>query len=289
MNGSTLESSTRQRLERPATAWLFDIDGVLTEPEQKVIRKKEILVELTRRLERGDPIGGNTGRSLRFAEERFLDPLVEILGNAALLANVAVIGDKGGTWLVHDGDGGRLRFVDESLETETLRGLLEDARRLVYAEYVDLAFVDETKQTMVTIEMKDGVRINDFQAIQGELVGKLRRAVEARGLASRFRVDATRIAIDIEDVRAGKALGARRFVQFLRGRGINPQHYVAFGDSPSDYDMAEELHRLGLSVEFVFVGGKDYLHERDRGSFPVVYTRGRCDDGTLEYLAQREN
>jgi hypothetical protein len=145
-------------------------------------------------------------------------------------------------------------------------------------------FLDRSKQTMITVEMTDGWSVEDFQRKQVELLPELRTLIEQLGLARRVRIDATRIAIDIEHPLANKGMGARRFVQFLQERSIEPKRFIAFGDSDSDCEMAAELHRLGLLVEFVFVGDPAEFVQRDNVLFPVSFTSGKYDAGTLEYL-----
>jgi hypothetical protein len=88
----------------------------------------------------------------------------------------------------------------------------------------------------------------------------------------------------MQNVHVGKALGARQFVELLRERGIGPRRFLVFGDSISDYDMAKELHRLGLLVEFVFVGGRELLDAKNTEAFLVTFTQGDCDEATIEYL-----
>jgi hydroxymethylpyrimidine pyrophosphatase-like HAD family hydrolase len=286
-HGDDLRATTQRAPSlsgRPVRAWLFDIDGVLTDPESKRVGDVRILDEIVWRLGLGEPVGANTGRSLRFAEDRLLEPLEGRVLDVALLRNLFVVGDKGGAWLTYGEDGQRMRFLDKALVTEEVATLLADVKRLVEDRYSDNMFVDETKETMVTIEMNDGMKVDDFRPAQADAVLHLDALLKDRGLHEDFRVDPTRIAIDVERKTAGKALGARRILAMLEERGICPSEYIAFGDSPSDFDMAEELHRLGKRVQFVYVGGFGSLDGRDSGTFPVVYTQGLFDKGTVEFL-----
>ena len=59
----------------PRTAWLFDVDGVLTDPERKIVAESALFDELIRRLTHGEPVGLNTGRSAEFIVAAVLDPL----------------------------------------------------------------------------------------------------------------------------------------------------------------------------------------------------------------------
>ena len=43
-------------------AWIFDVDGVITNPIEKRVTLSKIVDELIRRLKKNEPIGLNTGR-----------------------------------------------------------------------------------------------------------------------------------------------------------------------------------------------------------------------------------
>lgn len=283
------EKPKRSELEKkPHTAWLFDVDGVITDPEQKRIKHPEIIDEIISRLQKGEPVAGNTGRSIGFVSERFLDMLEQKLQEQglerSLLHNIYIIGEKGGTWLLYDENGERERYVNGSLVTPEFKKMQGEVRQLVQEGFSDSMFFDETKQTMISVEMNDGKTVAEFQLRRAELAPLLQALLVQHNLGNAFRVDATRIATDVESSELGKALGARQFVEIIRERGIEPEQFRAFGDSASDYEMAQELHRLGLSVEFVFVGGRELLQEKNTELFPITFTQGHCDEGTIEYL-----
>jgi HAD superfamily hydrolase (TIGR01484 family) len=276
----------RDGVSRDLTAWLFDIDGVIVDPESKMLRHLQILVEIERRMLRGEPVGANTGRSLEIAVQSFLDPLATYLEDNTLLENVTVIGEKGGTQLIHLGEGQFEEIIDESLANAIPLALRDDVASIVADRFSDFAFLDETKQTMITLEMKNATTLVEFAAVQPTIVRALLDIVREHNLEHQIRVDPTRIAVDIESRRAGKALGAQRFIEFLSTRELTPHQIIAFGDSPSDYDMASYLHVRGFDVTFVFVGGRDYLGAKHNDAFPVVFTQCLYDLGTLEYLSR---
>lgn len=269
----------------PACAWLFDIDGVLTEPALKRVRHEEILAELVARLRRGEPVGGNTGRALAFVEERLLAPLETRVDDARLLQDLFVAGEKGGVTLTYAADGRRRKEIDPSVVIGPRAVLVEGVTDLVETRFGQTMFVDRTKQTMVTIEMADGCAIDVFRRQQTELLAELEVLLARLGMTGQFRVDATRIAVDIEHPLAGKALGARKFAGWLDDRGITPERVLTFGDSPSDFEMAAELHRLGYAVEFVYVGAPADARRWQTAPFPVRVTGRSHDDGTIEYLS----
>lgn len=81
------------------------------------------------------------------------------------------------------------------------------------------------------------------------------------------RVDAGVIAVDVESVHSGKALGASRALELLLGTGKPPERWITVGDSASDYAMADWLYQLGLPV------WQNYAPVR--APVPRVFTR-RC-------------
>jgi hypothetical protein len=269
-----------------AHAWLFDVDGVLADPSTKRIEQPAILAELAARLGRGEPVGANTGRSLAFVEERVLGPLEAAIADPALRRLVFVAAEKGAATLVYGTNGERRRRLHADLTVPGFEELRADVAALIAEGYADAMFVDPSKQTMISVEMVDGLAVEAYRRRQLDLLPDLERIVRRHGLTEQVQIDASRIAVDLQHPATGKALGARAFVAFLRERRIAPQQFVTFGDSPSDLAMAAELDRRGFPVELVFVGGREQLELDAPPSFPVTYTAALCDDGTVEYLRQ---
>jgi len=265
----------------PKRAYLFDVDGVLTNPEAKKIEQKEIFDELIKRLQEGEPIGLNTGRSLEFMILEVLQPLESKITEKVLLKNVFAIGEKGSAWITYDSHGVRTVRVDKL--TSVPQAVQDEVKVLLEKPiYKNVMFYDETKLTMVSVELKHGKSIVEFQNPQKELTQELQILLMRHGLQSQLKIDPTRIATDIENVHVGKALGARRFVEILTERGILPEEYIGFGDSISDYDMLTELEKLQKKVSFVYVGDKTDLQGKDATN--VIFTKKLLDHGTLEYL-----
>jgi hypothetical protein len=265
-------------------AWLFDVDGVLTDPERKVVTRPALFDELARRLRAGEPVGLNTGRSLEFVVERILEPLEAHVGERALLHRVIAIGEKGGAWVNYDADG----VVEEQVDPDlAVPAELQVAVRTLVARppYDELMFYDETKRTMISTELRDGMSVAEFTPLQVRLVAEMRELLARRGLTERFQIDPNRIATDIQHQHVGKALGAQRFVELLEGRSEVPERYICFGDSASDYEMLTGLLALGKRAELVFVGERELLSGKDARF--VTFSELMCDEGTLEYLRGR--
>lgn len=271
-------------ISQPEVAWLFDIDGVLTDPQEKRIVLPQIFEELIKILKRGEPVGLNTGRSFEFMVTEVLEPFEEKIEDKRMLENIFAAGEKGALWIVYGKDGERVMKIDEEISVP--KEIQKMVRELVGKEkYSDIVFYDEAKKSMVSIELKKGRTIEEFRNYQSELKSDLQDILERFSWENKYRVDSTRIAFDIESLKVGKALGVRKLVELFNEKGIYPREYISFGDSSSDYEMFEELSRMGEKVEFVFVGEPESLVGKDTKK--VTFTKQFFDKGTLEYLQRR--
>ncbi|HEV2238513.1 MAG TPA: hypothetical protein VGR57_17780 [Ktedonobacterales bacterium] len=265
----------------PAVAWLFDVDGVLTEPEHKTVREPALFAELIRRLARGEPVGTNTGRSLTYLSSGLLDPLEALVPDRRLLRGLIAIGERGSAWVTYDADGARGEQLDAA--TPLAPALRDDVRALVRRpDLAAVMFFDETKRTMISTELRPDKTIAEYAGPQRALVAELHALLARHGLVDQYRVDPTSIATDIEYRGVGKAYGAAKFAAMLEQRGIHPARYTCFGDSLSDYDMLEALRARGDRAELIFVGEPAQLAGRDTGA--VTFVQPLYAPGTLAYL-----
>ena len=257
-------------------AWLFDVDGVLTNPEEK-IANPQILSEIARRLENGDPVALATGRSTDFMRIRVVDPLKELLNNPNQLQNFLAVGEKGGVWMSYS-EGKEQENVDPEIYMP--QELVKKVKSLIKEEFSDVMFFDETKRTMISTEMNDGADMDKYHERQKALNEKLKEFIkDSQGL----ELDPSVIATDIQHKHVGKDLAVRHVLEWLRERGIKLSQVIAFGDSKSDIAMAEEVHRQGLPVKMIFVGKPSDIEGMEK-PFPVVMTSKLFDKGTLEFL-----
>jgi hydroxymethylpyrimidine pyrophosphatase-like HAD family hydrolase len=265
---------------RPQNAYVFDVDGVLTDPQKKRVIHDTLFTRMTELLNRCEPIALNTGRSTTWVQERILNPLLDVLPVRSLLANFFIICEKGGTWITFEQAGNMTHGRDESLTVpEALKSAVS---KLIEAKYADSMFVDPTKETMISTEMRDGFDIAEYSRQQEQLLVDVSRVLAETGNEGSYKIDPTTIATDIERPNVGKALGAARLLQFLEERDIEPRHFIAFGDSRSDFEMADELARQEKSIELVFVGDRAKLGTVAK-DYPIIYIPG-FSQGTLVYL-----
>lgn len=267
-----------------SAAKLFDVDGVLTNPKTKEISDQAIIAELADCLKRGEAIALNTGRSTAWVEEKIITELRKYIDEPALYQNLMVTGEKGGTWITYDETGSACYGCALGL---TMSEPLKDAvAKLVSEKYGDSMFFDTSKQTMISVEMRDNHDLGEFTERQTELVKDLTPLLSSHGQDETLKIDLTTIATDVENPHVGKALGAERFIEFLKARDVafHNAAFTAYGDSPSDAAMADELERRGLHTEFVFVGDPAKLQKSNRYPVAVNPGEGMYEDGTLAHL-----
>ncbi len=280
----------------PPLGLLLDVDGPVASPITRTAAPP-LLADLRRLLAAGIPVVLNTGRSAAFVGERVLRPLIAagLPGDARLHA----VCEKGGVWTTAGRDGGAPVHVDAGLAVPGIcRDVLAD---LVGDGYGDAMFVDATKRTMATVEARTDVPAAFYAERQRAFDADLAARLAAAGLGVQlhgrsvpdadgrtpWRIDPSVIATDVESVRAGKALGARRALDLLRADGPLPTVWHTVGDSRSDYGMADQLHALGAGVTHVDVGPQPPL---DR-PYPVLTVPGATYDTAgaehLRALAER--
>lgn len=265
--------------------WMFDADGVLTDPQEKRVTETEIFKRMTTLLQQGEFITINSGRSIEWIQEHIIQPLQSSLDDSSLLGRFFVVGEKGGAWSEFNIEQAQWHTtVDQALSVP------EDLRSAVYtmiqrSPYTEIMFQGEVKRSMISPEMRVGTSHELYKQIQTDCAKKCEALLEQYQLQRTHVVDVTGIAIDIQHCLAGKDLGAERIVDWLQEQGIQPEHFEAVGDSPSDFAMADKLHELGFSVHFTYVGDKTKIPTETK-PYPVTTTTAEYHLGTAEYLKQ---
>jgi hydroxymethylpyrimidine pyrophosphatase-like HAD family hydrolase len=262
------------------TAYLFDVDGVLSDPKEKKVTQPELFQQVISILQKGEPLGLNTGRSTEWLLDRFINPLLDRINDKSILQNFFVVGEKGGTWITFNKEGVMHHGRDKELVI--LEELINKSKQLIEEKYHDSMFFDETKETMLSIEMRDGFSIETFHQRQKSLLEDLVQLLKKYSLEKTYNIDPTTIATDVESPKVGKALGADRFLQFLYDNDISPVEFITFGDSKSDFEMSDELERRGKKVKMIYVGDKEKLGEIHK-NYLIEYI-GDFSHGSLEYL-----
>ena len=262
-------------------AWIFDVDGVLTHPSEKRVTELALFDEIEKRLKSDQPVILNTGRSVEFVDKEIFEPLLAHMDDRTWLKDFLMVCEKGAMWVTFDEEGRRKDHIDASVSVPS--DIQEVIRSLVENTYSESTFFDETKKTMISVEMKDGYSVDAFKKIQKNLDADMQAILDVHPRKDDFHVDTTRIASDMQANRAGKHLGATRILDWMEDRGFDPESFVCFGDGLSDIAMADEFYSEGKKTVFVFVGEHTILDGIER-AYEVVITEGHCEAGALEYL-----
>ena len=284
-----------------AEALLLDIDGVVTDPSEKRITNQALLDIFVTRLQREEIVSFNSGRALSWIEKEVLGPLQQKLQEnglpRALLRYVIAVAEKGGARITYSESGEKQIFIDPNIRIPD--GLHEQIQSLLKGGYTDAEtglhtdfstmFADDEKQTMATIEMKNGENHDDqspFKKQQTVLKDALKHILASNLWDREFTVDATTVATDIENKSVGKAYGVHQILEMLGQRNISVGEFFAFGDSISDIEMAEELTKQGQKVTFVYVGqGNPWQNKHLPFPIDTEYA-GAFHEGTVAYLAR---
>jgi len=262
--------------------WIFDVDGVLTNPEQKRIIYPELISELVKRLKNNEPIGLNTGRSFSFIEQEILHPLQEKLPliEHHLLSLVFPVGEYGGVWMTYE-QGVFQQHINSSL---CVPGEMEKQIKTFVKEMCnDIVFFDTDKRTMISLELQKGKTIDVFQSITPLIIKNLQTILHQNHFENDWIIQPSRICIDLQHVSVGKRYAISKILDLIKERNITPKQFVSFGDSLSDIAMHEALLTKNKPSHFVFVGENELLRGKSlkncEFTSPIL-----CDEGTLHYL-----
>ncbi len=280
-------------IPQPPFGLLLDVDGPIASPVTRHVDTPSIAEDISRMANAGIPVAFNTGRSLDFIADRVIPPLVAAgLGEHA---RVYSIGEKGAVWAPITPEGHRgSPQIDPEISLPTT--FVAQMRELTATEYAGRIFFDETKYTMVSLEMVPGIPFDDYFAAQATIDHQALDRLRELGLGVtlvgdsdypdahgeiQVRIEPTVISTDIELVHTGKALGAQRALAAFATSGPLPAVWYTAGDSPSDYAMADWLHAHDYQVT--------HLDVRPRGPVPekpyrVITHPGVFDDASAAIL-----
>ena len=263
------------------TAWIFDVDGVITDIEKEEITEPLILGHLVQILERGEPIAFNTGRGIDWVESTVLNPLKAKISNQEILQNLFVVAESGGIQAIFNEDGSMNLQIDDSLKMPTV--LDQKVLDLLQEKYSQ-SMRYEAKKTMITTKIKEGTSVEEFHKDQQEIAKDLQRLIDSYGFTDKFKVDISTIGTNIMHKTTGKDKGSELILEWISKRKIKPQRFIAFGDSIPDIPMAEKINEAGHPVELVYVG-KNKL-PKDNYPFKITRTQNSYDKGAVEFLSK---
>lgn len=261
-------------------AWLFDVDGVIANPQSKKV-DAQIINEIEKILHKGEPVAIVTGRSINWLRERLFSSLMSKV-DAISLDKLFVSGEFGGV-SVKFRNGKETEEVDSQL---CLPQNVIDKAKIITKDFSETIFFDSTKRTMVSVEMHDGYKnMQGFKEDQKKISAKFKEIIEDAGIEENFEVHDDTIATNIRNKRANKGNSAFQVLEWLKSNNFNPSEFICFGDSVSDLEMGQEIHDKGYKIKFVFVGNKNEIKGINI-SFPIIQTSKLYENGALEYLKE---
>lgn len=244
-------------LRQNRVLWLLDVDGVVTSLETRKIPHPEMTEALAARVRDGDLIALLSGRPLSFITEQVMSYLSAAVEQTSL-QQLCLIGEKGATWLIYNGDGSVQEDYERSLVPPNFPEFRQDALRLL-DDYGDVVEFDPKKITMFTLVLKEGQRMENLLPIEEAVACRLERLLEKHHLESIYHVVRGNIAIDVEHLQMSKAQGARRAVSIFQEKGFIIGKVEAVGDTPSDLEVRTGLAAIGLPFLFTYVGAVEDL------------------------------
>jgi len=267
-------------------AYIFDVDGVITNPQTRTIRYPELVSEIVKILENQNPVAFITGRALPWLKERLLSDFQAYIKinnlEKTILDNIFISGEFGGCNITFN-NGSSKETINSSLSLnpELVKRLSETAK-----QFSDIVFVDQDKQTEFSVEMKQRVTVTQFAKRKHEIALAFNKIVEDLKLQKIVEVHEDRIAINIKSKVSNKKLSTRQFLDWLKVKNLKPEKILAFGDTISDLEIAELLKEDNLNFEFIYTSNPNEI--RDKTNFPVTFTieefGKETDEGTLRYL-----
>jgi hydroxymethylpyrimidine pyrophosphatase-like HAD family hydrolase len=145
------------------TAWIFDIDGVVTNPKEKKVKHPQILEHIANELKGGKPVAFNTRRSSFWLIERVINPLLETIQDRSILKNFIAVSEKGASWITFDKNGKMQKHKDNSISIPVRKGFAtERILKLLKGKGIKpkqfIAFADSPSD----VEMADILRENNL-------------------------------------------------------------------------------------------------------------------------------
>lgn len=263
------------------TLYIFDIDGVITNPYVKK-PNPAILAFIADQLSQKKPVMLSTGRAIAWIEKNIVSALKILIKEEKDLDLLFISAEKGAVSAVYTRG-----ILESTIDPKSI--IPKEIRKAVIkkmGEYSGI-FFDEDKQTMISIEIEGGTDMQKLEKQKESLAKCADWMNQNLSLDSKnIVIDSTEIAFDIQSKDINKKISAGDFLLFLHSKKITPTIFLVFGDSPSDIFIAEELFKKNYAVSFGYVGLKILT---EKYPFPIFYPKDgkKFDEGVLDFLANK--
>jgi hydroxymethylpyrimidine pyrophosphatase-like HAD family hydrolase len=266
--------------------YIFDLDGVLTNPETNKVNQA-VLKRIAGYLADGQKVAFNTGRPHEWVQEHVLTPL-EAQVPAEARSNLLVVAEMGSVLGRYKNGTLDIAFdptvaLPHAFTKDFIKLLDKPLKSGRYADYV---WRDDQKKTMATMVKHEYIPLKVFDDIRPLLTKELQTLMAAHDLSDFVLAQATS-ATDIQHRTVGKHKGAQEIKKWLAEHKLAPKGFHAFGDSVGDKAMAEEFSKEAPTI-FVFVGSPNAAPDViDDKRYTTVITGGKFDQDTARYLADQ--
>jgi len=257
--------------------YVFDVDGVLSDVFVDKI-DSEILTIIASKIDEGYKVAFNTGRPSQYIYDNVIDPLRGLVSAGASLDNILIVAEMGGQQTTFSKGKPKVSPTEFSMTSHDIQAAADIFNR---AKHTTVKF-ESDKPTMVTMSIIKGSDQATFLKERDEL----HKTLSKRFANEPVEIITTVGSVDLFAQGAGKRGGAKIISQWLlESTDVKHDTYVCFGDSPSDYAMAEYLAERGMHVSFVFTGKDEQLQlPREKTDVPIIRVNGLYTAATKAYF-----
>lgn len=263
------------KLKRQETAFMFDVDGVFTNPLTKKINEN-VLKFVKEQLDLKVPLCFFTGRTFKWLERKFLNDLINKLDNKNLLDFIFISYEHGCIFAEYV-DGIKIKKIKNEFKVPDF---IRERVKEIIKNYPGIFFDDE-KEIVLAVEMeggKDKQKNNKEQRFLKEIEEKFRELIINE---TNFKVFSTQISVEMQNIKSSKKLASIDFLNFLNKKKFIPKQFFLFGDNPTDLEAADELYSKGKNVIFGFVGERKIPDK----PYQVIKSKELYDKGVVEILS----
>lgn len=261
------------------TAWIFDIDGVITNLNSKKIEHPQIIQIITKILSNNEPVAFVTGRSIDMAKNNVLSVIEDDLEDKSRLNLLYCEGEFGAVTINYK-NGNQKIHIDKSLNPPD--ELIKKGKEII--ENYKKIFIYDQKHSFFTAEVKQDIDKKLSEENKDKLSKELQQLIDSMNKSEQFEVHKDNIAVNVRSKKLNKHLATKKVLTWLENLNVRADDFIAFGDSGSDIEIGRELHKQNKQLKFINTGNHKFTSE----PFEVINI-GNFDKGTLEYLMGTEH
>jgi len=259
------------------SVYIFDVDGVLNnleiyQPDRRVLGQIAALLDAE------VFVAINTGRGYDWVHNNVVQPLQRALRTPESATRLFAAVEMGGLGVefVH----GIERRIPSAFSLSQQQIALVRHIFDQHPGYSNKIHWYE-KESMATIDKNSDTTLDAFRPIQKKLTTILQEAFKGQHV----KVANSNDAIDVQAPEAGKWAGAQLIYEWLRrATNIQHDHFVCFGDSIVDYEMARFFAEQSHDTVFVCTGPVFFEQSSLHPGVELLKAQSPYNEGTYQYL-----